>query len=64
MICIIIHLSLIQWYNKNTLNIDIFWQTNLSILIKKDYDFKAEVITHATKPILIFIDFVKHKEFF
>lgn len=41
------------------MNVGIFWQTNLSTLIQKDYDFKAEIITYGIKLVIIFIDFIR-----
>lgn len=64
MIYIIMHLSLIRKYNKNTIDINIWQQSNIFTFLPKNCDFDVKIVTYAAKLVFFFINFIKHNEFF
>lgn len=63
-IYIIVCLSLTKKYDRSAVNIGIWWQTKMSILIIEDYDYEVEIVICITKFGFIFVDLIKHDKFF
>ena len=51
-----IHLNLIGKHDKSVIDVDIWQQSNLSILIIKNCDFEVEIVTCAAKFVFILVD--------
>ena len=61
---IIMHFNLTKKHNRGTIDISIWRQFDLSILVIKDCDFEVEIITCAAKLVFFLVDFVKHNKLF
>lgn len=61
---IIRHLSLTEEYDRDVKNINIWYESALSIFIVKDCDFEINIVTHVTKFIFIFVNFVNYDNLF
>lgn len=60
---IIICLSLTEKHDRGILDINIWRQSDLSTLIKKNCEFEFKIVTDAAKFVFVFVKFVKYNEF-
>lgn len=60
---IIICLSLTKKHDRDTLDINIWQQSDLSTLIIKNCEFEFKIVTGTAKFVFVFVKFVKYNEF-
>lgn len=63
-ISIIIHLSFIKKHDRDTIDIDIWRQVDLFIVVIKNYNFEDKIIIYFNKLVFLLVDFLKYEGLF